>query len=94
MRLVTTLIVSCLILTPCSPVGLKAFEARSAGSEGSRRLASTSASSRNLLIREFVGKHASRLGIDPDLVHAVIRQESGFNHEAVSPRGAMGRSCS
>jgi soluble lytic murein transglycosylase-like protein len=35
-------------------------------------------------------KAAERAGIDPALVHAVIRVESGYNASAVSPKGAMG----
>jgi soluble lytic murein transglycosylase-like protein len=38
------------------------------------------------LIRE----HASREGVRPDLVRAVIQVESGFNARAVSPKGARG----
>jgi hypothetical protein len=41
-------------------------------------------------ISELIGRHSHRLGIDPNLVHAVVRQESGFNPRAVSPKGAMG----
>jgi hypothetical protein len=37
-----------------------------------------------------VEKYARQYGVDQDLVWAVIRQESGFNPQAVSPKGAMG----
>jgi hypothetical protein len=37
-----------------------------------------------------VEKYARQYGVDQDLVWAVIRQESGFNPRAVSPKGAMG----
>ena len=38
----------------------------------------------------LVKKHARLQGVEEDLVWAVIRQESGFNPKAVSPKGAMG----
>jgi hypothetical protein len=37
-----------------------------------------------------IEKYALQYGVDQDLVWAVIRQESGFNSHAVSPKGAMG----
>lgn len=37
-----------------------------------------------------IEKYARQYGVDQDLVWAVIRQESGFNSRAVSPKGAMG----
>lgn len=33
---------------------------------------------------------ASKYGLDPALLHAVIRAESGYNSGAVSPKGAVG----
>jgi soluble lytic murein transglycosylase-like protein len=39
---------------------------------------------------ELIEAHASRHGISPALVRAVIRAESNFNPYAISPKGAMG----
>jgi soluble lytic murein transglycosylase-like protein len=38
----------------------------------------------------IVQAHATRQGLRPDLVRAVIQVESGFNADARSPKGAMG----
>ena len=38
----------------------------------------------------LVQEHATRHGLRPDLVRAVIQVESGFNPRATSPKGAMG----
>ncbi len=38
----------------------------------------------------LVEQTANRLEIDPQLVHAIIRVESGYNSKAVSRKGAMG----
>jgi hypothetical protein len=37
-----------------------------------------------------IQKYSRAYGVDEDLVWAVVRQESGFNPAAVSPKGAMG----
>lgn len=39
---------------------------------------------------DIVNRYAAKVGIDPDLVFAVMRQESVFAKEAQSPVGAMG----
>jgi hypothetical protein len=41
-------------------------------------------------LARVIEKYAQQYGVDQDLVWAVIRQESGFNSQAVSPKGAMG----
>jgi hypothetical protein len=38
----------------------------------------------------LIHKYASLNGLDPSLVRAVVRHESGFNPQAVSPKGAQG----
>jgi hypothetical protein len=38
----------------------------------------------------LINKYAQVHGVDPQLVRAVMRQESGFNSRAVSPKGAQG----
>ncbi|MCC6544946.1 MAG: tetratricopeptide repeat protein [Nitrospirae bacterium] len=39
---------------------------------------------------DLITKHAIRSNLDPFLVYAIIREESWFNKEAVSPAGALG----
>lgn len=41
-------------------------------------------------LQPLIMKFASQHGVDPELVNAVIRQESGFNPNAVSRCGAQG----
>jgi soluble lytic murein transglycosylase-like protein len=46
--------------------------------------------SSRIQIRALVEQAARRHDVDPKLVHAVIRQESGYDPFAVSSKGAMG----
>lgn len=39
---------------------------------------------------EMIANAASKNGVDPDLVKAVVKAESGFRHDAVSGTGARG----
>jgi soluble lytic murein transglycosylase-like protein len=41
-------------------------------------------------INALVEQTASRYQVDPDLIHAIIRVESGYDAKAVSNKGAMG----
>lgn len=41
-------------------------------------------------IEKYIKKYAREYGVDEKLVHAVIMAESGFNPNALSPKGAMG----
>jgi len=41
-------------------------------------------------LERLIHKYASQHGVDPALVRAVMRHESGFNPHAVSPKGAQG----
>lgn len=45
---------------------------------------------REIEIRAFIEPHAETFGLDPNLVRALITQESRFEAEAVSPTGAYG----
>jgi Transglycosylase SLT domain len=41
-------------------------------------------------LEAVIQKYAQEYGVDEDLIWAVVRQESGFNPGAVSPKGAVG----
>ena len=41
-------------------------------------------------LESLIHKYAGLYGVDPSLVRAVMRHESGFNPHAVSPKGAQG----
>jgi hypothetical protein len=44
----------------------------------------------NPQLEGLIHKYANFYGVDPGLVRAVMRHESGFNPQAVSPKGAQG----
>ena len=39
---------------------------------------------------DWIREHADRHGVDPRLVQAIVQVESGYNHRAVSHKGAVG----
>ena len=41
-------------------------------------------------LQTAISSASSKTSLDPDLIHSVIRAESGFNAKAVSPKGARG----
>ena len=41
-------------------------------------------------MKELVATTAARMGVDPALAMAFAQQESGFNHQSVSPANAIG----
>lgn len=45
---------------------------------------------RELKVRDFILEHSNNFDVDPNLVRALITQESRFKAEAVSPTGAFG----
>lgn len=49
-----------------------------------------SASISDAPIAALIDKTAQEHGLDPNLVRLVVQKESGFNSQAVSPKGAMG----
>ena len=54
------------------------------------RMVSLSAPDPSLPYSEMIATAASRAGVDPRLVHAVIRVESAYQAQARSRKGAMG----
>jgi soluble lytic murein transglycosylase-like protein len=71
---------------PSSPDARTFAVPRTQGFRSTRPLLSRSPTSFEPLIQE----QASRHGVRPDLVRAVIQVESGFDPRAVSPKGAKG----
>ena len=60
------------------------------GSKTIRATKPLSISSKSIQYDDSIRESASKNGLSPDLVRAVIQVESAFNPNAVSPKGAMG----
>lgn len=50
----------------------------------------SSSSPGDFQVAAMIRKYAQEHGVDPGLVRLVVQKESGFNTQAVSPKGAMG----
>lgn len=70
------------------PDGRKVFT--NSGVSAARRAPSLGRSVQPASLEPLVAASAGRYDVDPKLVHAVIRAESGYNPRAVSSKGAMG----
>ena len=60
------------------------------GSKAIRATTQLKISPKSIEYDRAIEDHASRNGLSPDLVRAVIQVESAFNWRALSPKGAMG----
>lgn len=87
---VIILALACLLSMPYPLRVLQASETQCDDPRNTVRSTPAAAVSLKPLINEIINRHADRFGIDPNLVYAVVQQESGFKSEAVSPKGAMG----
>lgn len=72
-----------------SPASVKPIVMQSV-TDGMQTVDSFTASTGNPKYDELIKQSAARNGIDPNLMVAVMRQESGFNSRAVSYKGATG----
>lgn len=70
------------------PDGRKVFT--NTGASSTRRAPSLGRSLAPSSVEPLVNASADRFDVDPKLVHAVIRAESGYNPRAVSSKGARG----
>ncbi|HZS46590.1 MAG TPA: lytic transglycosylase domain-containing protein [Blastocatellia bacterium] len=57
---------------------------------GSSDLTTTNWTTGNATVDSYIKKYSGMFGVDPFLVYCVITQESGFNKNATSPKGAQG----
>jgi hypothetical protein len=73
-----------------APAGPRSKAARQGSGSSSRAPVQVATLIKQKNLEEVVEKYAREYGVDEDLVWAVMRQESGFNPGAISPKGAMG----
>ena len=86
----SSIVLTTLVFTGCSSLGGGSIEKRAAKlSKGIQTAYSTPASTAER-VSHMIVLHSERQGLDPLLVAAVIRQESTYRSQAVSPVGAVG----
>jgi hypothetical protein len=72
------------------PGGASPERLREGAGQSSRLPAQIASLAQRQTLESVIKKYAQQYGVDPELVWAVIRRESGFNPRAISPKGAMG----
>ncbi len=73
------------------PSDLSAGNKDSSAADSARaQAADTNLAARRMRFERVINAYAQVYGLTPDLLHAVIRTESAYNHQAVSHAGAQG----
>ena len=86
----SSIVLTTLVFTGCSSLGGGSIEKSAAKLSKGIQIAYSTPASTAERVSPMIVLHSERQGLDPLLVAAVIRQESTYRSQAVSPAGAVG----